>query len=350
MCCAAISAADLVGQQPDVLGGLDQVDHREVDGDEVGEVAEPEEVGQLLRVGRHRARVTFGELGDDRGDADPTWCTCSSALGRPAMKAAGVGQRGQGGVGRHGPQSGNARREFCAAIHLRCGSCSSSCEEGDGRGEAGRRGLRGPAAAGPAARAPPARCPARRSGRPRQRLRGSPSISPAATSSSPRRRCRSCPARLEAGAVQRVERDGETLMLVDAPVLVDGLGARVPAPALHQGDPGVRSTSVGQVGRDGGAPPRAGQGSGPAVRRSWPARSWSPRAEAAGTDQGPNQPQPRDVALVVLGLGRRRPLALVQQPLAQVVLDRRHRDAAARASSEIRTVSLLRSIPLDIGH
>ncbi|GAA3295363.1 hypothetical protein GCM10020295_22360 [Streptomyces cinereospinus] len=31
-----------------------------------------------------------GEFGDDPGEAEPTWWTCSSALGRPAMKACGA--------------------------------------------------------------------------------------------------------------------------------------------------------------------------------------------------------------------------------------------------------------------
>ena len=35
-----------------------------------------------------------------RGEADPTWCTCSSALGRPATKVVEVGARR--GVGAHG--------------------------------------------------------------------------------------------------------------------------------------------------------------------------------------------------------------------------------------------------------
>ena len=42
-------AGDLVGQQPHVLGRADQVDHREVDLDEVREVAELEERAQLPR-------------------------------------------------------------------------------------------------------------------------------------------------------------------------------------------------------------------------------------------------------------------------------------------------------------
>ena len=58
-------AGDLVGEQPDVLGGADQVDDREVDLDEVGEVAELEELPQLLRVAGHDAGVPGRQLGDD---------------------------------------------------------------------------------------------------------------------------------------------------------------------------------------------------------------------------------------------------------------------------------------------
>ena len=56
-------SGNLVGQQPHVLRGPDQVDHGEVDVDEVREVAEGEEVGQLLRVAGHLCRGAFGELG-----------------------------------------------------------------------------------------------------------------------------------------------------------------------------------------------------------------------------------------------------------------------------------------------
>ena len=47
---------DLVGQHPDVLGVADQVDDREVDLDEVGEVAERVELAQRVEVRGHRAR------------------------------------------------------------------------------------------------------------------------------------------------------------------------------------------------------------------------------------------------------------------------------------------------------
>ena len=67
-------AGHLVGEQPDVLGVPDQVDHAQVDLDEVGEVAEREVVGERLRVGRDGAAslVPGGQLGDDpgRGGAD----------------------------------------------------------------------------------------------------------------------------------------------------------------------------------------------------------------------------------------------------------------------------------------
>ena len=49
-------ARDLVGEQPDVLGGPDQVDDGEVHLDEVGEVAERVELPQLLGVAGHDAR------------------------------------------------------------------------------------------------------------------------------------------------------------------------------------------------------------------------------------------------------------------------------------------------------
>ena len=55
-------AGDLVGQQPDVLGRADQVDDREVDLDEVGEVAELEERPQRVRVAGHDAGVARGQL------------------------------------------------------------------------------------------------------------------------------------------------------------------------------------------------------------------------------------------------------------------------------------------------
>ena len=60
-------ARDLVGEQPDVLFRPDQVDHGEVDLDEVGEVAELVELAQLLGVAGHDTRVPGGELGDDAG-------------------------------------------------------------------------------------------------------------------------------------------------------------------------------------------------------------------------------------------------------------------------------------------
>ena len=82
-------ARDLVGQRPDVLGVADQVDDREVDVDEVREVGEREVLGQQLRVGRHRRAPACRAASSAtiRGDAEPTWCTCSSALGRPAMNS-----------------------------------------------------------------------------------------------------------------------------------------------------------------------------------------------------------------------------------------------------------------------
>ena len=58
-------AGDLVGQVVDVLGRADQVDDREVDLDEVREVAELVEPAQLVQVAGHGAGVPGGQLADD---------------------------------------------------------------------------------------------------------------------------------------------------------------------------------------------------------------------------------------------------------------------------------------------
>jgi hypothetical protein len=58
-------ASDLEGEQAYVLGRADQVDDSEVDLDEVGEVAEGEELGQGLGVAGHDTRVAGCQLGDD---------------------------------------------------------------------------------------------------------------------------------------------------------------------------------------------------------------------------------------------------------------------------------------------
>jgi hypothetical protein len=59
-------AGDLVGEQADVVRGGDQVDHGQVDLDELREVGEGEVLRQRGRVGRNRrARVPRGQLGDD---------------------------------------------------------------------------------------------------------------------------------------------------------------------------------------------------------------------------------------------------------------------------------------------
>jgi hypothetical protein len=60
-------ARHLVGQRPDVLSVPDEVHHREKDLDEVGEVAEHEEIGQQPGVCRHGcgSGVARCQLGDD---------------------------------------------------------------------------------------------------------------------------------------------------------------------------------------------------------------------------------------------------------------------------------------------
>ncbi|MGX1272664.1 hypothetical protein RKD18_005858 [Streptomyces phaeoluteigriseus] len=59
-------AGHLVGEQPDVLRGADQVHDRQVHVDEVGEVGEREVVDQRLGVGGHLGvGVAGGEFGDD---------------------------------------------------------------------------------------------------------------------------------------------------------------------------------------------------------------------------------------------------------------------------------------------
>ena len=73
---------DLVGEQPDALAGLDQVDHRQVDLDEVGEVAELEVVGQLLRVGQHDAGMWLGQPGDHRRRGRPDMVHMQLRLGQ----------------------------------------------------------------------------------------------------------------------------------------------------------------------------------------------------------------------------------------------------------------------------
>lgn len=78
---------DLVGQEPYVLGGADQVHDAEVHVDEVGEVREGEVVDEGFGVGGDLGvGVAGGQFGHDAGEAEPTWWTWSSALGRPAMK------------------------------------------------------------------------------------------------------------------------------------------------------------------------------------------------------------------------------------------------------------------------
>ena len=83
-------AGDLVGQQPHVLGRADQVDDREVDLDEVREVAELEELAAASSgsLGHACPGCRAASSATIRGEAEPTWWTCSSALGRPAMKSA----------------------------------------------------------------------------------------------------------------------------------------------------------------------------------------------------------------------------------------------------------------------
>jgi hypothetical protein len=67
-------ARDLVGQQPQVLGLRDEVDDRQVDLDEVVEVAEREVLGDRVGIGRHRRRPSLRAASSAtmRGEAEPT--------------------------------------------------------------------------------------------------------------------------------------------------------------------------------------------------------------------------------------------------------------------------------------
>ena len=62
-------ASHVVGEGPDVLGRTKQVNHREIDLDEMTKVREGEEVSQQRRIGRHRsiALVPGGQLGHSAG-------------------------------------------------------------------------------------------------------------------------------------------------------------------------------------------------------------------------------------------------------------------------------------------
>ena len=91
-------AGDLVGQRPDVLGGADQVDDARVDLDEVREVGERRS-SRASRSGSAgtgvRPSCRAASSATVRGDAEPTWWTCSSALGRPATKVTQREYRGR---------------------------------------------------------------------------------------------------------------------------------------------------------------------------------------------------------------------------------------------------------------
>ena len=91
--------------------------------DEVREVAELEEAASSFGIGRAPvdARVALGQLRDDRGAADPTWWTCSSALGSPAMKAVrSVGSVTTDHSARHGrPPDVTPERRSCGQLSQR---------------------------------------------------------------------------------------------------------------------------------------------------------------------------------------------------------------------------------------
>ena len=101
---------DLVGEHPHVLGGAQQADRREVHVDEVREVGEAEEAGELLRVLRHRAvGVPPGELGDDPRRRRPHVVHVQLGLGQARDERAEVGSCGGSVVGGHGRQCAGCR-------------------------------------------------------------------------------------------------------------------------------------------------------------------------------------------------------------------------------------------------
>ena len=121
------SRGDLVGQQPHVLGRADQVDDGEVDLDEVGEVAEREELAQRVEVARHGAGWRAASSETIRGDADPTWCTWISALGRPATKDVRGSRPGSVSGRRARPLGRSATSAACDQPSMVCPStCSPS--------------------------------------------------------------------------------------------------------------------------------------------------------------------------------------------------------------------------------
>ena len=67
ICCARHVAGDLVGEHPDVLGRADEVDHRQVDVDEVREVGERGSTRRELvgSFGTGGPRCRLRELGHD---------------------------------------------------------------------------------------------------------------------------------------------------------------------------------------------------------------------------------------------------------------------------------------------
>ena len=89
-------AGHLVGQDPDVLRLADQVDHRQVDLDEMPEVAELEVRRQRVEVGRHRgaARVPGGQLGDDPRRRGAHVVHVQLHLGQAGDEGVEVGQDG----------------------------------------------------------------------------------------------------------------------------------------------------------------------------------------------------------------------------------------------------------------
>ena len=308
---------DLVRQQPHVLAGPDQVDDRQVDLDEVGEVAEPEVVGQLLGIGRHGPGVTLGQPGHDRGRRRPDVVHVQLGLRQPGDEGpAGIGQRGQDGVGRHGPQSGNAPT---AALLCRYPPqvWSLLLNIGLGQREAGRRRLPlGQPTQGQQHRFDQdgAQHDVAHGGT--RRVRRQPGDLGSGDLHH-RVGVRVHPVRLdhEAGVVQRGQGDGQA-----AQGIVDPAPGR-PGPTAsaqasqpqrrNRATAGARSTSSGRSGATAWCAVPSRSRVSPVGSVDVPEDVLGRgQGETADADQGADQAQPLDVRVVVLGLVRRRPHAV----------------------------------------